>query len=191
MDYDYVFKIIILGDTFVGKSNLINHYFKKDIKPSSTIGLDLHRKVVCIDDKNIAIQFWDTSGQERYKSLTSSYYKDAKGVFILYDITNKESFSSVDFWINDIKEKCNEIIIIIIGNKNDLEKMRKIKKEEGEKKAKLFNAYFFEISSFSKENVNTVFKFMIDKVYENNKNLFDENENESDELEIKKINKCC
>lgn len=195
-NYDYVFKIIIIGNSFVGKTQLLNCYANKynnDIKYASTIGLDFYTTSVCIDNKRVAIQFWDTAGEERYRSLTSAYYHDAKGAFVLYDITNKQSFLSVDMWINDIKKICNEIIITIIGNKNDLDKMREIKKEDGEKKAKSFNAYFFEMSSLNKKAVNDVFSFIIYKIYTKNKNIFDENE---DELEIMnenelKNNICC
>ena len=185
-DYDYIFKILIIGNSFVGKTKLLNCYIKNSKETTSTIGLDFYTQRTNIDEKHIRIQFWDTAGQERYKSIISSYYYGAQGAFVLYDITDEKSFSDIDFWINDLKEKCDKIIIVIIGNKSDLKEKRKIKKEDGEKKAKKFDAYFFEISSLCKENVDTVFEFMINNVYENNKNIYDE-----DEIEIINKNKCC
>ena len=191
INYDFIFKILILGDSFVGKTKLLNCYTKNIEETKATLCLDLYTKRLYIDKKYIAAQFWDTAGQERYKSIISSYYKGAAGAFIIYDITNIQSFLSIDTWINELKKKCGDIVIVIVGNKKDLEKKRIIQKKDGNEKAKRLNAYFFEISAFNEEIVNTVFEFMIHNVYEKNKNMFDESEIEEEiiENEIKEKNK--
>ena len=97
-EYDYLFKLIIVGDTNVGKTNIMSKYIKDqfNITSKSTIGVEFGTKILEIDNKKVKAQIWDTAGQERYKSITSAYYKGAKGAFIVYDITNKSTFESVD-----------------------------------------------------------------------------------------------
>ena len=168
--YEMIFKILIIGDTNVGKSNLLLIYVKNDfsVDMKSTVGVEFGSKILKILGINIKAQIWDTAGQERYRSMTSSYFKGSKGVLIVYDITNQSSFESVDRWINEFRMKSDEnSSIIIVGNKNDLEEERKVTKEEGEEKAKKFNLGFFETSAKDGKNVDDAFKCLFEKVVDN------------------------
>ena len=168
--YEMIFKILIIGDTNVGKSNLLLRYVKNDfsVDMKSTVGVEFGSKILKILGINIKAQIWDTAGQERYRSMTSSYFKGSKGVLIVYDITNQSSFESVDRWINEFRMKSDEnSSIIIVGNKNDLEEERKVTKEEGEEKAKKFNLGFFETSAKDGKNVDDAFKCLFEKVVDN------------------------
>ena len=150
-EYDYLFKLIIVGDTNVGKTNIMSKYIKDqfNITSKSTIGVEFGTKILEIDNKKVKAQIWDTAGQERYKSITSAYYKGAKGAFIVYDITNKSTFESVDKWIKDLNSYGDKnLTMLLIGNKSDLEDKRIINKEEGEEKAKSFELGFIETSAF-------------------------------------------
>ena len=165
-----IFKTLIIGDTNVGKSNLLLRYVKNDfsVDMKSTVGVEFGSKILKILGINIKAQIWDTAGQERYRSMTSSYFKGSKGVLIVYDITNQSSFESVDRWINEFRMKSDEnSSIIIVGNKNDLEEERKVTKEEGEEKAKKFNLGFFETSAKDGKNVDDAFKCLFEKVVDN------------------------
>ena len=170
--YEIIFKTLIIGDANVGKSNLLIRYVKNEYIPDmkSTVGVEFGSKILKIYDINVKVQIWDTAGQERYRSVTSSYYKGSKGVLIVYDITNYSSFESVDRWINEFRMKSDEnSAIVLVGNKNDNEELRKVTIEEGEEKAKKYNLGFFETSAKEGKNVDEAFKCLFEKVVENYK----------------------
>ena len=166
---DFKLKIVLLGDSGVGKTNLISRYisnkFEKDTK--STIGVEFFCKTFKVNkDKIIKMELWDTAGQERYKSITSVYYKGAKGAFIVYDITSKKSFDNIDKWITEIKEKNNnEVKLVIIGNKIDLDNNREITFEEAKNKFKDKNILLIETSALNDTNVNEAFTSMVKILY--------------------------
>ena len=165
-----IFKTLIIGDTNVGKSNLLLRYVKNDFSSEmkSTVGVEFGSKILKILGINVKVQIWDTAGQEHYRAMTSSYFKGSKGVLIVYDITNYSSFESVDRWINEFRMKSEEnSAIILVGNKNDIEEERKVTKEEGEEKAKKYNLAFFETSAKDGKNVEEAFKCLFEKVVEN------------------------
>ena len=168
-EYSIIFKIILIGDTSVGKTNILSRYINdKFLETSkSTVGVELATKVEYYNNKKIKIQIWDTAGQERYKSITTSYYKGAKGAFIVYDITKKESFKNVDKWIKDLKEFGDEdVAILIIGNKSDLEDEREVSIEEVKKKAELFDIGYCETSALKAKNIDYAFQTLIKLVAE-------------------------
>ena len=169
--YEMIFKTLIIGDTNVGKSNLLLRYVKNDFSSemkSTVVGVEFGSKILKILGINVKVQIWDTAGQERYRAMTSSYFKGSKGVLIVYDITNYSSFESVDRWINEFRMKSEEnSAIILVGNKNDIEEERKVTKEEGEEKAKKYNLAFFETSAKDGKNVEEAFKCLFEKVVEN------------------------
>lgn len=137
-DYDMIVKIVIIGDAYVGKSNLLSKYLKNEFKmdSKSTVGVEFGSKSFNIDGSLVKVQIWDTAGQDRFKAITKAYYKGAKGAFVVYDITKKHSFESLDKWIVDLKENSTpNINMMIIGNKNDLEDQREISKEDALQKA--------------------------------------------------------
>lgn len=136
--YDLIFKTVIIGDSGVGKSNLLskflNNSFSSDQK--TTVGVEFGAKKLIIDGKNIKAQIWDTAGQEKYRSITNAYYKGAKGALLVFDLTNKDSFDSVDKWLNELKSEGDiNIYIIMIGNKCDLTDERQVSFEDAKLKA--------------------------------------------------------
>ena len=182
-EYDFLFKLIIVGDSNVGKTNIMSKYIHNQFNQhsKSTIGVEFGTKIVNIDNKKIKAQIWDTAGQERYKSITSAYYKGAKGALIVYDITNKFSFDSVDKWVQDLNSYGDKTItLLLVGNKSDLEEKRQITKENGEEKAKNFNLGFIETSACSGDNIDQAFVIMLKEVL---KKYIDENDINNDEFE--------
>ena len=138
-DYDVIYKIIIIGDSGVGKSNILSRYLRDEFKQDSksTVGVEFGAKKLTINNTTIKAQIWDTAGQERYRSITSTYYKGSKGCFIVYDITQTSTFESVDRWYNEMKKTADpNISIVLVGNKCDLDAQRQVTKEAGEEKAK-------------------------------------------------------
>ena len=170
--YDYIMKLILIGDASVGKTNILTKYLKNEFDPNSkaTVGVELGTKNIQIDNKIIKVQIWDTAGQERYKAITSAYYKGAKGAIIVYDITRKITFDNIEKWIGDLKVNGDEnIIIFLVGNKSDLNDNREVSKEDGLNKSEKFNIPFLETSALCGENISKVFEELIQKVYINNK----------------------
>ena len=210
--YEIIFKTLLIGDANVGKSNLLIRYVKNEYVPDmkSTVGVEFGSKILKIYDINVKVQIWDTAGQERYRSVTSSYYKGSKGVLIVYDITNYSSFESVDRWINEFRMTSDEnSAIVLVGNKNDNEELRKVTIEEGEEKAKKYNLGFFETSAKDGKNVDEAFKCLFEKVVENYKKKKEKTEKKGEllqndengeninldfsnqDLNEKKKNRCC
>jgi small GTP-binding protein len=169
-DYDMIFKIVLIGDTGVGKSNILSRYIKNEfnIDTKSTVGVEFGSKSLDLKGNRIKAQIWDTAGQERYKSITSSYYKGAKGAFIIFDLSRIETFASVDRWINELKSNTDDIYLIVIGNKSDLERDRKVTREDAEKKCEHYNVAYLETSALKGYNIEKAFNNMI----EGNKSLY-------------------
>ena len=183
-EYDLLFKLILIGDSCVGKSNILLKYLKNQFNENSktTVGVEFGTKNIIINNKRIKIQIWDTAGQERYRSITSAYYKGAKGALIVYDITRKNTFDNIDKWITDLKLNGDkDICIIILGNKSDLIDKREINKNDGIKKAEMYKIAFLETSALNGDNISKAFDELIEQIVINNKNIFqDDNENEID-----------
>ena len=168
-NYELLYKIIIIGDAAVGKSNILTRYIKNEFcqNQKSTVGVELGIKFIKIKGVNAKIQIWDTAGQERYRAITSSYYKGSHGCFIVYDITNQSSFDNVEKWYEHVqKEAGKDISIILVGNKSDLENERKVSKEKGEDLAKNLNCPFFETSAFSGINISQTFQELGNNIFE-------------------------
>ncbi len=154
----YKFKIIIVGDSGVGKSSISYQYTDKKWMEvgTPTLGIDYNNKYFERDGKSIRLELWDTAGQETYHSIISSYYRNACLAIVVYDITNRESFNSLDHWITDIRER-QALPLVIIGNKKDLNTEREISYEEGQLFANRYNALFSEISAKSYSDVSEIF----------------------------------
>jgi len=140
---DYVFKILVVGNSYVGKSSFLMRLCTNafSARYSSTIGVDFYSKALRIEDKIISLQLWDTAGQERFQSVTKAYYRGAHGVVLMYDISQEESFIAVKTWINSIQENVDEMpaAMLLVGNKVDLEETneREVSTESGESFAKV------------------------------------------------------
>ena len=203
MNYDKTCQILLIGDSLVGKTCLIQRYangiFKEDY--ITTVGLDYYTKQEMINNLNVSVKLWDTAGQERFKALTPSFFRNAEGVVIAYDVTNSESFDNLKFWISSIKtnlfEKNIFIPIIIIGNKIVLEDMRDISKDVASAFAKENNFKYFETSAKTGEGVDEAFRDLVNQILANSdKNEEATIERKSVKIEEKKTEKqkkkgCC
>ena len=166
-NYDLIFKIVLIGDSGVGKTNILSRYISNEfsLTTQATVGVEFGSKIIKRGEKLIKLQIWDTAGQERYKSITSAYYKGAKGALIVYDITNRFTFESVDKWVQDLNSYGDKnLTLLLVGNKSDLEDKRQIMKEDGEEKAKSFNLGFIETSACSGDNIDQAFDIMLKEV---------------------------
>ena len=170
--YEIMVKVVLVGDSGVGKTNIMSKYLKNQFREDSkaTVGVEFGSKQFTVENHQIKAQIWDTAGQERYKAITSAYYKGAKGAFVVYDITRKNTFETVNKWVSDISAAADKkIILILIGNKNDLEDQRQVTKEMGEEKAKELGLAFMETSACSGENLDKAFQLMINEIYKKSK----------------------
>lgn len=134
----FFFKVVVVGDTAVGKSNILTRYVQNEFNSDSksTVGVELSTKLYKIKDQSIKVHLWDTAGQERYQSITAAYYKGAKGAIIVYDITRRSTFDNVNRWYNEIISLSDKnIVIVLAGNKADLEESREVQYSEALKKA--------------------------------------------------------
>lgn len=162
-EYDYVIKIVVIGDSYVGKSSILTRYCDSDFSPTfiTTIGIDFKVRTVKINNKNVKLQIWDTAGQERFKSITTSYYRGAKAIMIVYDITSQDSFNHVREWMSNIDHHCdndrNAPHKVLIGNKSDLEEKRVITEKDGLVLAQKNHFEFIEVSAKTGTNIEKVF----------------------------------
>ena len=167
---DPLYKILILGDSTVGKTCFLTRYADNTFQDlhTSTIGIDYKLKNVKLDDNRIIrLQIWDTAGQDRYRSLTKSYYKGANGIIIIFAVTLKSSFDNVKNWVSQIRAEADEnVTIFLVGNKIDDVERREISTEEGQELADKFKVPFFECSAKTGENINTTFNELVKKIVE-------------------------
>ena len=183
--YEQLYKIIIIGDSGVGKSNILGRYLNDEFKENSksTVGVEFGSKKVKVNGANIKLQIWDTAGQERYRSITSAYYKGSKGCFIVYDITSEQTFDNVEKWYQEIMKSAEkEISLILVGNKCDLEEERKVSVENGQNKAKNLNCAFFETSALNNTNILKVFEAIAEDI--NNRCKNEKNNDDDDDYDI-------
>ena len=184
--YEQLYKIIIIGDSGVGKSNILNRYLRNEFKQDSksTVGVEFGSKQLKVCGTNIKLQIWDTAGQERYRSITSAYYKGSKGCFLVYDITSTQSFENIEKWYEEIiKTVDKDLSIILVGNKSDLENERQVTVEMGQDKAKNLNCPFFETSALNNTYIDTVFTTITEDIYNRCKNA-PKVDDEDDDFEI-------
>ena len=163
-EYDYLFKIVIIGDSGVGKSQLLSRFTKNvfNQEQESTVGVDFVSKQVKIDDKVLKIQLWDTAGQERYRAVASSYYKGALGAILVYDITDSTSFDNLQNWIKELQNKGPPgLEMLVVGNKSDLEEKRQVTEQMQKKFAGDSGLDFIETSALTYTNVDEAFKKLI------------------------------
>ena len=166
-NYDILLKLVMIGDSGVGKTNILSRYINNEFSLTSkaTVGVEFCSTIVKKNGKLIKLQIWDTAGQERYKSITSAYYKGSKGAFVVYDISRKNTFDNVDKWINELKNNGSEdVFIMLVGNKSDLKDQREISEEEVKKKAELYNVAFCETSALEGKNIEYAFENLINEI---------------------------
>ncbi|NXA39177.1 RAB17 protein, partial [Eudromia elegans] len=156
----YTYKVVLLGNTSVGKSSLAYRYVKNDFKESlPTVGCSFFTQMLCLEATTIKMEIWDTAGQEKYHSVCHLYYRGAHAALLVYDITSKETLSRAKLWLQELEKEFfhDEIVIALVGNKTDLAAEREVTAEEGEEFAKSRNLLFMETSAKSNYQVNELF----------------------------------
>ncbi|KAL7109681.1 hypothetical protein ACP275_06G189800 [Erythranthe tilingii] len=173
VNYDYSFKVLLIGDSGVGKSSLLLsfisncHHFSQHLSP--TIGVDFKIKLLTTAGKTLKLTIWDTAGQERFGTLTSSYYRGAHGIILVYDVTRRETFTNLSkTWTKELKRYCTDpdCIKILVGNKVDRDSERAVSREEGIALALEHKCLFFECSAKTQANVKQCFKELTVKIME-------------------------
>lgn len=197
-NYDTIMKILLVGDSGVGKSCLLVRFVDDKFNPTfiTTIGIDFKIKTVEINGKKVKLQLWDTAGQERFRTITTAYYRGAMGIIIVYDVTDERTFSNVRQWYQTVTEHANENAqILLVGNKNDMDN-RVVSYEQGEKLATELNVTFIESSAKDNRNVDQIF-LTLAKLNQNNLPI--DNGNNTNNININdfkgngngKTNNCC
>ncbi|KAM9807448.1 ras-related protein Rab-8B [Neosynchiropus ocellatus] len=161
--YDYLFKLLLIGDSGVGKTCLLFRFSEDSFNTTfiSTIGIDFKIRTIELDGKRVKLQIWDTAGQERFRTITTAYYRGAMGIMLVYDICNEKSFENIKNWIRNIEEHASsDVEKMILGNKCDMTDRRQVSKDRGEKLAIDYGVKFLETSAKSSLNVEEAFYTM-------------------------------
>jgi len=162
------YKLVFLGEQSTGKTSLITRYVHEvfDDTYQATIGIDFLSKTICIGERSVRLQLWDTAGQERFRNLIPSYIRDSNVAIVVYDITNIKTFQETSKWINDVRSERSgaNAVIVLVGNKNDLEHKRQVSVEAGRRKAQDMNVMFTETSAKSGQNVKELFHNLINEL---------------------------
>eukprot|EP01084_Bolivina_argentea_P292945 503770_1 len=169
MAYAYLFKFIAIGDTGVGKSCLLLQFTDKRFNPEHdlTIGVEFGTQTVSINNETVKLQIWDTAGQETFRSITRSYYRNTAGALLVYDITRRETFMHVSQWLTDAKTHgSSDMTVMLVGNKCDLEHLRQVSTEEGQKFAQENGLLFIETSAKTSKNVEESFTKPASHIYQ-------------------------
>lgn len=165
---DYVFKVVLIGDSAVGKSQLLARFARNEFSLDSkaTIGVEFQTRTLNIDHKTIKAQIWDTAGQERYRAVTSAYYRGAVGAMLVYDMTKRQSFDHVARWLEELRGHADKnIVVMLIGNKSDLSTLRAVSTEDAKEFAQRENLFFLETSALESINVETAFLTVLTEIY--------------------------
>lgn len=168
MQYDVLYKIIIIGDSNVGKSNILSRFVRDDFetKTTATIGVEFATRTLTLDDKIIKIQLWDTAGQERYRAVTSAYYRGATGVIMVYDLTQRVTFDHLQKWYQEVLDNTHEPVeVLLVGNKADLNHLREVSTQEAQTLARKQNFHFIETSAFTGSGVTDAFHLLISNLF--------------------------
>ncbi|KAE9612018.1 hypothetical protein Lal_00048923 [Lupinus albus] len=165
---DYLFKIVLVGDSGVGKSNLLARFARDEFYPNSksTIGVEFQTQKMDIDGKEVKAQIWDTAGQERFRAVTSAYYRGAVGALLVYDISRHLTFDSISRWLNELHTHSDmNIVMILVGNKSDLKDAREVTTAEGTALAEAEGLFFMETSALDSSNVAAAFQTIVKEIY--------------------------
>ncbi|KAK4772467.1 hypothetical protein SAY86_014242 [Trapa natans] len=173
---DYVFKVVLIGDSAVGKSQILSRFARNEFSLDSkaTIGVEFQTRTLVIDHKSVKAQIWDTAGQERYRAVTSAYYRGAVGAMLVYDITKRQTFDHIPRWLEELRSHADKnIVIILVGNKTDLGDQRAVSTEDAKEFAEKEGLFFLETSALEATNIETAFLTVLTEIFNivNRKNL--------------------
>nr|XP_043621097.1 ras-related protein RABA1f-like [Erigeron canadensis] len=167
-DYDYLYKVVLIGDSGVGKSNLLSRFSKNEfsLDSKSTIGVEFATRSIRVEDKIIKGQIWDTAGQERYRAITSAYYRGTVGALIVYDMTRKVTFENVERWLSELRDHTDQhIVVMLVGNKADLGHLRAVSTDEAKAFSEREDIFFMETSALEALNVEKAFTEVLTQIY--------------------------
>jgi len=167
-DYDYLFKVVIIGDSGVGKSNLLSRFTRNEfhLDSKSTIGVEFATRSISHDGKIIKAQIWDTAGQERYRAITSAYYRGAVGALLVYDISKRLTFENVERWLKELRTHADpSIVVMLVGNKCDLKHLQAVITDDAKSFAEQNNLAFVETSAMDSTNVDVAFETILIEIY--------------------------
>jgi small GTP-binding protein len=180
-DADFLLKIILIGESGVGKTNLLSRFLHDQFfgDSKSTIGVEFGTMILSIEAKKVRAQIWDTAGQERYRAITSAYYRGAVGAMLVYDLTSALSFQALSRWLGELRVADPKITVMLVGNKSDMGELRVISMEEGISFAQNQNLLFIETSAKEATNVSESFRKLLTAIVNKyNRTGFDENSND-------------
>jgi len=167
-EHDFLYKVVVIGDSGVGKSNLIDRYTKDTFREETktTIGVEFGHKTIRLDDKIIKAQIWDTAGQERFKALTRGYYRGALGALLVYSVISKHTFENCENWLEELIQHADPgILVMLVGNKTDLDQVREVQTAEGLNFAQKHKLLFIETSAKDSTNVTAAFEKLVQEIY--------------------------
>ncbi|KAF9437038.1 Ras- protein Rab-11A [Entomortierella beljakovae] len=167
-EYDYLFKVVLIGDSGVGKSNLVSRFTRNEfnLESKSTIGVEFTTRSIQVDSKTIKAQIWDTAGQERYRAITSAYYRGAVGALLVYDIAKHATYENVGRWLKELRDHADtNIVIMLVGNKSDLRHLRAVPTDEAKQFAAENGLSFIETSALDASNVELSFQRILTEIY--------------------------
>jgi len=167
-EYDYLFKVVLIGDSGVGKSNLLSRFTRNEfnLESKSTIGVEFATRSIQVDGKTIKAQIWDTAGQERYRAITSAYYRGAVGALLVYDIAKHVTYENVERWLKELRDHADQnIVIMLVGNKSDLRHLRAVPTDEAKSYAERNSLSFIETSALESTNVEAAFTNILTEIY--------------------------
>ncbi|WJX64071.1 Ras-related protein RABA2a [Trifolium repens] len=167
-EYDYLFKVVLIGDSGVGKSNILSRFTRNEfcLESKSTIGVEFATRTLQVEGKTVKAQIWDTAGQERYRAITSAYYRGAVGALLVYDITKRQTFENVQRWLRELRDHADSnIVIMMAGNKSDLNHLRAVASEDAESLAEKEGLSFLETSALEALNVEKAFQTILFDIY--------------------------
>ncbi|XP_018496327.1 ras-related protein Rab-35 [Galendromus occidentalis] len=200
-EYDHLFKLLIIGDSGVGKSSLLLRFADNTFSGNyiTTIGVDFKIRTIEVDGERVKLQIWDTAGQERFRTITSTYYRGTHGVIVVYDVTNGESFANVKRWLHEIDQNCDVVNRILVGNKNDDPQRKVVLTEDAQAFADRMNIELFETSAKDNFNVEEMFNAVTRMVLKTKKEELRDNlmTSKNDNVRLrknqkgKKGSKCC
>ncbi|KAH8514808.1 hypothetical protein Peur_058393 [Populus x canadensis] len=167
-EYDYLFKVVLIGDSGVGKSNILSRFTRNEfcLESKSTIGVEFATRTLQVEGRTVKAQIWDTAGQERYRAITSAYYRGALGALLVYDVTKPTTFENVSRWLKELRDHADSnIVIMLIGNKTDLKHLRAVATEDAQSYAEKEGLAFVETSALEATNVDKAFQTILSEIY--------------------------
>jgi small GTP-binding protein len=160
MSYDFMFKLLIVGESGVGKTCILLRFADNSFEETflSTIGVDFKVKEILVENKKVKLQIWDSAGQERFRNITMSYYRNCSGIIVVYDVTSHDTFEKVPEWISEVRRYVPTVPLVVVGNKCDLVDKRKVTYEEGQELAKSLGLILLETSAKTNQNIEDAFQ---------------------------------